>query len=115
MLNDERKKSEARAVAAGVERPLLATICLTTEAKMEAKARSGSYKRKLEREAWLVQAETTEALLARLWESDERTEVSPAPAHRGRSHGPASTRSAYAFHYEGLHCRRTGGTGEQVN
>ena len=77
MINDERKKSEARVVAATVEWPLLATVRLATKAKVEAKVkvRQLQEKLKLEREARLVQVKTTRALCTRLQESDERTEA----------------------------------------
>ena len=57
--------------------PLLATVRIATEAEMEAKTkvRQPQEKLKLEREAWLVQVETTKALSTHLWESDERIKV----------------------------------------
>ena len=68
VINADRKKSEAWAVAATVGWPLLAAVCLATKAKMEAKAkvRQLQEKLKLERKTRLVQAKTTEALSTHL-------------------------------------------------
>ena len=77
MINVERKKPEAWEVTAMVGWPLLAAVHLARLAEMEAKAkvRQLQEKLKLERNTWLVEAKTTEALSTHLRESDEKIEV----------------------------------------
>ena len=94
MINDERKKVGAQAVAAAVGWPLLAAVRLATEAEMDARAKV----RQLQEELKL---------------GDDRGLRSPAVG--ADTPLPAPTCPANAFHQDGSYCLQTRGVWEQVN